>query len=187
VHARRFLLVLSALACGRVAGALEIERLDVSYADGHYRVDAVASVAVPRETVFAILTDYEHLDRLDAKVLASRLLERPEPDVAIVWMRVRGCVAFVCRELEQVERVEEHAPDEIRLSLIPERSDIAFETARWKLDAGDGVTTLHYELEMDPGSWVPFFGRGSVQRQLRSSFRSALAAVEEIGREAAPP
>ena len=79
------------------AYALEIERLDVSYASGRYRVDAVAQVDASPRAVFAVLTDYEHLDQLDPKVLGSRVLERPEPNVAVVWTRVRACVAFVCR------------------------------------------------------------------------------------------
>jgi hypothetical protein len=144
-------------------------------------MNAVADVAIPPDVAFTILTDYEHLDLLDPKVLESRLIERPEPNVALVWLRVRGCVAFVCKVMEQVERVDEHPPDEIVVTMIPERSDVKLQNARWKIDpTGDG-SRLTYTLELVPGNWVPAFARGSVARQLQSSFRGAMLAIEKIG------
>jgi hypothetical protein len=172
---------------GPGAAALEIERLDVSYADGRYRMEAVAEVGASPQTVFAILTDYDRLDLLDSKVLESRLLERPAPNVALVWMRVRGCIAFViCRELKQVDRVEERAPTEILVTLVPERSDLELENARWQIESSAEGAKLRYVLEMEPGSWVPFFGRSSVERQLRAGFRNALAAIERLAVEREP-
>jgi hypothetical protein len=162
------------------AGALEVKQLDVRHEGQRFYMTAVAEIAVANDVAFAILTDYEHLNLLDSKVLESRLLERPSPKVAVVWLRVRVCVAFVCRDLEQVERVEEHAPEEIIITVLPDRSDVKFERARWQLAPTDGGTRLSYNLEMEPGSWVPFFGRGSVERQLRTSLTGALKSVERL-------
>lgn len=162
------------------AASLEVEQLDVRHEGQRFFMTAVAEIGVPPEVAFAILTDYEHLAQLDPKVLASRLIERPEPNVALVWMRVRGCVAFVCRELEQVEKVEERAPQEIIVTVLPERSDVKLENARWLLEPTEGGTRLTYTLEMEPGSWVPIFGRGSVERQLRASYGNALSAIERL-------
>jgi hypothetical protein len=170
-----------ALFAAAGAGALEIRKLDVERAGEIYRMEAVAEIPIPREVAFAILTDYENLDQLDPKVLESRVLERPAANVAIVWLRVRGCVAFVCKVMEQVERVEERPPDEIVVTLLPERSDLDLENARWRLEALEAGTRLSYTLEIDPGSWVPAFARGSVKRQLRASFRGAMLAVERLG------
>ena len=174
-----FAIVLLVAAIG--ADALEIRQLEVTRTGEIYRMEAVAEIPIPREVAFAILTDYEHLDQLDPKVLESRLLERPEPNVAIVWLRVRGCVAFICKVMEQVERVEERPPDEIVVTLLPERSDLELENARWRLESLEEGTRLSYTLEIDPGSWVPAFARGSVERQLRASFRAALLAIERLG------
>jgi hypothetical protein len=171
------------VALGAAAGveALEVLQLDVARDGERYTMHAVAEIAIPPDVAFAILTDYEHLDLLDPKVLESRLIERPEPNVALVWLRVRACVAFVCKVMEQVERVEEHPPDEIVVTLLPERSDVKLQNARWEIEPVENGTQLTYTLELEPGDWVPAFARGSVQRQLRSSFRGALLALEQIG------
>jgi hypothetical protein len=169
------------LLAAATAHALDIRQLDITRTGDVYRMEAVAEIAIPREVAFAILTDYEHLDQLDPKVLESRVVERPGPNVAIVWLRVRGCVAFICKVMEQVERVEERPPDEIVVTLLPERSDLALENARWRLEAMEEGTRLSYTLEINPGSWVPAVARGAVERQLRASFRGALLAVERLG------
>jgi hypothetical protein len=163
------------------ADALEVQQLEITRTGDVYRMEAVAEIPIPREVAFAILTDYEHLDELDPKVLESRLLERPEPNVALVWLRVRGCVAFICKVMEQVERVEERPPDEILVELLPDRSDMKLESAHWRLEPTEEGTRLSYTLELEPGDWVPAFARGAVERQLRSSFRGALLAVERLG------
>jgi len=162
------------------AQAVEVSQLDVHHEGQRFYMTAVADIDVPHEVAFSILTDYEHLELLDPKVLDSRVLERPSPNVALVWMRVRGCVAFICKELEQVERVEENSPGEIVVTVLPERSDVKLENARWQLAPTEHGTRLSYTLEMEPGSWVPVFGRGSVERQLRASFRNALNAIEQL-------
>lgn len=176
--------MLAALGAGGLQAA-EISRLDVGYAAGRYRLEATAEVAVAPEVVYAILTDYANLHRLDPQVLESKLLERPGPGVALVWLRARGCVLFICRELEQVQRVDERSPQQLVVDVIPERSDIPYEHARWLFEPTETGTKLDYVLEIEPGSWVPFFGRGSVQRQLRASFRQALAAIETLAGERA--
>src|SRR6185436_6143985 len=111
--------VLAATVGAAGVEALDIAQLDVTRDGAHFTMHAVAQLAIPPDVAFAILTDYEHLDLLDPKVLESRLIERAEPNVALVWLRVRGCVLFVCRVMEQVERVEEHPPGEIVVTLLP--------------------------------------------------------------------
>lgn len=169
------------LAASASAHALEVRQLEVTRVKQRYHVEAVSEIAVPPEVAFAILTDYGRLDELDSKVLESKLLERPEPNVALVWMRVRACVAFLCRELEQVERVEEHPNDEIRMEVLPDRSDVKVDNAHWRMEPTENGTLLSYTLDVEPGGWVPVFGRGSIERQLRSSYRDALSAVERLG------
>ena len=175
--------VAACLAAGLLAApahGLEISQLDVRHEGQRFFMTAVAEISVPRDVAFAILTDYEHLNLLDPKVLESRLVDRPSPNVALVWMRVRGCVAFMCKELEQVERVEENAPGEIVVSVLPDRSDVKVENAHWLLEPTEGGTRLSYTLEMEPGTWVPIFGRGSIERQLRASYKGALTAIEGL-------
>ena len=174
------LLVAVVGAAGTVA-ALEVQQLDVTRDGDRFTMQAVAEVAIPPDVAFAILTDYDHLDQLDPKVLESRLLERPGPNVALVWLRVRGCVAFICKVMEQVERVDEHPPDEIVVTLLPERSDVKLQNARWGIEATEDGARLTYMLELEPGDWVPAFARGSVSRQLKTSFRGAMLAIEKIG------
>ena len=181
VHTIVALAFVSAIALAASVNALDVRQLDVTRVKQRYHVEAVSEIAVPPEVAFAILTDYESLSELDPKVIESRLLERPEPNVALVWMRVSACVAFVCRELEQVERVEEHPNDEIRTEVLPERSDIKVDNAYWHIEPTENGTLLTYTLDVEPGGWIPVFGRGAVVRQLRSSYTNALTAIERLG------
>ena len=172
----------SAVAAATSASALEVRQLDVTRVKQRFHLEAVSEIAVPPDVAFEILTDYERLPRLNPQVLESRLLERPEPNVALVWMRLRACV-IVCKELEQVERVQENPPGEIVIEVLPERSDVKVDNAHWRIEPTENGTLLYYTLDIEPGALVSFFGSSSIKKQLRESYQAALTNVERLGQE----
>ena len=178
----RWLLLVCALA-GERADALRLDHIEVRYEDSRYHLYALVDLAAPREAVYAVLTDYGRLSRLNEQIVESRIVEHESPTVFLVMTRVRGCVVLVCRELTRVERVREDEPNELVSRTLPELSDVRYETAAWRFEDSETGTRLIYRLEVEPDVWIPIVGRGAVKRQLRRSFERTVGAVERLAGE----
>ena len=175
-----WVVLVSAVAAATDASVLEVTKPVVTVVNGRFHLEAVSEIAVPPDVAFKILTDYERLPCLNRRVLESRLLERPEPNVALVWMRLRVC--GLCKKLEQVERVQENPPGEIVIEVLPERSDVKVDNAHWRIEPTESGTRLYYALDIEPaGALISFLGSGFIKKQLRESYEGALTNVERIG------
>ena len=132
------------------------------------------------EQVFAVITDYEHLHALDRRIKESRVLERPVPNVVLVYTRTKGCVLFFCRSLERVERVTEVPHTSVEAIAIAEQSDLLDGRSTWRLVGENGGTRLSFETSFRASFWVPgIAGRSTLKRTLRSTARAIVREVEQ--------
>ena len=131
------------------------------------------------EQVFAVITDYEHLHKLDKRIKDSRVLERPMPNVVLVYTRTKTCLLF-CRSLERVERVVEAPHTSVEAIAIADRSDLLEGRASWRLHREEHGTRLIFETSFRPSFWVPgFAGRLALKRTLRSTAQAIIREVEQ--------
>ena len=176
----------AALLDASAGHTLDIEQLDVERDGMRFNVAARAVLAVPREALYSVLTDYDHLNRLDATLVESARLETIGNHIYLVVTRARVCVLFFCRVVDRVERIEERPPEEIVATALPERSDVALSVSRWKLEeTGDGHTRVSYSLEVEPTN-LPGFAGGAVRRNLERSVRASMTAAEQLAAGKAP-
>ena len=88
----------------RLVDALSVESVQTSLRGGVYRVELVARVDAPVESVAAVLTDYAGYRSLDPRIRASDVLPPEHEGEELVRTVVRACAGFFCRNVERVER-----------------------------------------------------------------------------------
>jgi hypothetical protein len=157
-----------------------IETLEVRRGEEGYGVLLVATVDRPPDQVYAVLTDYAHLARLNPAILRSRVVGRGDGGVLRVRSVIEGCVLFFCQQLVRVERVTELAGHRIRARIVPEESDFRRGVARWWVfPRPEGGSRLRLEAEVVPDFWVPpVIGPWATERSLREDLATL---VERLG------
>ena len=186
MRAGRIAVLSIALLIVAAGAAATLETVVVTHDDGRYKLTARAYMQAPREAIFVILTDYDHMGRLSSTYKEYGFLE-PAPDgVPIVFTRMEGCVLFFCRSLRRVERMEARAPGFIRTVGLPEHSDFRYTLSEWWLEPDAGGTQIVYHLEMEPDFWVPpLIGPWILERRLQRGGAAAVDRIERLAQELA--
>lgn len=175
--------VLLAALCPAAHGA-EIRRVDVEHIDARYYVDSESLLDAPIESVFAVLTDYEHFDRISSVFTESRFLEPVVDGEGLVYTRAEGCVLFFCQTVERVEKLEIDPVTDIVATADPGRSNLKYSRAHWQLEQAEEGTRVFYRLEMEPDFWVPpLIGPWVIRRSLSRNGSEAVARIEQLARE----
>jgi hypothetical protein len=178
---------LLALALGAAAAqAGEIRKADILYRKGAYSIDADIRINAPVEAVRAVVTDYEHLDRLSPTVSASRIIERYDERHLKRLLSIDTCVLFFCTQFDMVERVEELPSGDIVTTIIPEESDFDVGESRWRLVAVDaGHTSLLFTSARKPHFWIPpLIGPWFLKNKLRAELKEMATRVEALAADA---
>jgi hypothetical protein len=178
-------LVLAAFSSG--AGAADFRTLDVSRQGDIYQVQAVVYLAAPPQAVYAVLTDYEHFTRISASIVESRRVQQLDADEALVYTDTRFCALFFCRHVKEMQKVSGTAPFDIVSTVLPEQSDnVKSGSASLHMQAEGEGTLLHWQIELQPGFWVPpLIGPLLVERSLKAEGHRSAAGVERLARERA--
>ena len=173
-----------AAALGSMSGAAEsLLTLDVSHADGRYRLRADMEIAAPAAAVHAQLTDYANLTALNPAIRESRVESASAPYDARVTTLVRACVQqLFCRELKRVEDVRED-PQRLVAVIVPAASDFSAGRTEWRLyPQSDGVR-VSYRAELTPDFMVPpVVGTALVKQGLERELRRLLRNLERLAR-----
>jgi hypothetical protein len=160
------------------AQAFAIERAEASYVGKQYQFELVATLDAPLERVQSVLKDYEQYPSLDPRILESRVLERPQENVAMLQTTLRMCFGPFCRNVKRVERVEEL---EAGLSAVadPQRSDVSAGETHTTLAAVENGTRVTYRTSIAPAFWIPaVIGRRWMLNTLREATIDLFEHVE---------
>ena len=148
--------------------------------EGHYllRIDMLIDADTNR--VRQILTDYAHLDRLSQSITLSELLESNAPNYR-VRVTTNGCVIFFCRELVQVQDVNELPNGYIIVTVLPEMSDFTYSKNVWRIRAQNDRTRVTYSSDLVPDFWIPpLFGTAIFKNQLLEESRHVIDNLERL-------
>lgn len=165
------------------ATALEVGMVETGLKDGEYRVVFEAVLDAPPASIAAVLTDYARYPDLDPRISASDVLGRTRSGDVLLHTRVRVCSAFLCRDVDRVERVTRRR-NVLVAEVVPDRSDFrrGLTTTRWL--AARGRTRIHYAAEFEPDFWVPdILGRHFALDELREATLKLFANVESRARD----
>ena len=183
------LALLSLIGGSAIASSLDkagIISAEVTHDGGVYHVTSSARFTAPLPSVYAVLTDYEHLTRISDIVVESRILEEPTADGAPrLHTTLRGCVLFFCRNVVRVERISVVPGEEIRAQVEPELSDLREGFTEWRFFSTEGGgTRVDLQMRVVPDFWIPpLVGPRAMRRRLLQDGAEAVARIEVLARE----
>jgi len=174
--------------CASGAAAGKIYTAAVTHQSGSYFVEVDALVSAPEPAVRRLLTDYDHLSRVNPAIESSEiLLERKTGDYQVRTV-TRACVWFYCKRIHQVQDVIESQDGSITAVVIPEQSDFKHGYARvnvWREPTG---TRVLIRSEVEPDFWIPpIIGPWLIKRKLRSEALETVHNLERVALPAALP
>ncbi len=148
--------------------------------EGHYLLRIDMLIDADTERVRQLLTDYAHLDRLSQSITRSELLENNAPQYR-VRVTTNGCVIFFCRELVQVQEVNELPNGYIIVTVLPEMSDFTYGKNVWRIRAQNKQTRVTYSSDLVPDFWIPpLFGTAIFKNQLLEESRQIIENLERL-------
>lgn len=170
--------LLAALCCAAALGA-SFERAEVTHEAGRYRLRFVVDLAAATPAVRALLTDYDHLDRLSAHIIESqRLTAGGGSRVRIV---LEACVLVFCKTVRRVMAVETRANGDILTLADPAHSDFHHAREIWQVNPSDRGTRLVYEAEFEPSFFVPpLIGPWLIKSRLRGALEEIATRLEDL-------
>ena len=164
-----------------VAHANEI-KIEVSKEENNtyvFHMQFVAQAAANR--VHAIITDYNHLARLNPLIKQSRILPHDVEGVTRVELITEGCMFFFCKKIVRVEEAVEHDDLSIKTTFIPELSDFKSGQTQWTFTSVGERTVVNYHASMIPDFWLPpFVGPYMLKKQLRSQLHYTANKINSL-------
>ena len=170
-----------------VAGGAHAARVDdlfVAHDKGVFTVRGSFLLDATPAAVRAVLTDFDHLDRLTPAILESRVMRRDLAG-ALVFTRSRACAGWFCRELSKVEQVVVDG-DTIVATALPAQSNVTMSVTRWRITPAGIGTRVAWESSFDPKFMVPpLVGPALIKRALARESAVHAAAIERSARQVA--
>lgn len=155
----------------------------ITLSDRGYAIVLDAVIGAPRDRVFAVLSDYTQLARINPEIKSSTSSRSPTGAVERVRMVLHSCVWLFCRNLVQIEDVREPNSNTIVAHIIPGEGDFRDGSSVWRLESDGEATRLHYEASRTLTRRLPRFVRASaVKRRLRTQYRASIEALERLAR-----
>jgi hypothetical protein len=173
------------------AHASQLVRLDVDQKANSYAVYVVMELDAPAEKVRAILTDYAHLDRLNASITASKIMDDKGDGTVRVLTRFENCIVFFCMTVQRVEDITEDGQGRILGTLVPGESSFRSGQAFWEVTStGSGSRVIH-RATLEPDFWLPpWIGtailKATMRREIRASFEN-LECLTRMDTQPYPP
>lgn len=163
------------------ARAGDLYKASVSHQSGSYFVEVDTLVAAPEPIVRRLLTDYDHLSRINPAIETSEILLRRGPGDYQVRTVTLACVWFYCKRIHQVQDVIESADGTVTAVVIPERSDFQHGYARLNVWPEPNGTRVLIRSEVRPDFWIPpLIGPWLIKRKLRSEALETLQNLERV-------
>ncbi len=162
----------------RAAGVVDLR---VERHGDRYRLAMRMNLEMPARELRAIITDYAHLARLNPAIVESKVLARKD-GVTRVRTVVRGCIAFFCFDVHQVQDVRARADGEIVAVTVPALSDFRYGLARWRIvPRGAHACRLDLEAVIVPSFWVPpIIGPWLIRHKMRDEALRTAATLERL-------
>jgi hypothetical protein len=148
--------VLCCLLCvPLLAAAGEVLESQVSEDAGHYRVAIRARIDAPPAVVYAAITDFSNLAAINPSIIESRILQELSPRKHRIETQIRVCILIFCKNIQQVQDVEQVDDSLITAETLPGPSDFKSGTAQWQLTKQGAATELRFTQAFEPDFWVP--------------------------------
>jgi len=163
------------------ANAGEIIEASVEHKNKQYFISIEAVINADSQRVYSMLTDYENLTQLSDSIEESQLVYSLSDNDHRVRVQTEACVTFFCKTINQVQDVEELPGMVIVTTSLPQKSDVDYAHARWKISSSNGFTHISFSSDLKPSFWVPpVIGPPLIERALRNEVISIIEGLETL-------
>jgi hypothetical protein len=166
-----------------IAHTSQLVRLDVDQNGNSYAVYVVMELDAPVEKVRALLTDYAHLDRLNASIRASKIIDAKGDGTVRVLTRFENCIVFFCVNLQRVEDITQDYQGRILVAMVPDLSSFRSGQASWEVTStGSGSRVIH-RATLEPDFWLPpWIGTAILKATMRREISASFENLECLAR-----
>jgi hypothetical protein len=166
--------------------ASDVEQAEIKFVGSAYWHKFTIAVEGSLEAVREIVTDYDHLDRINGDIIKSEIIERFNETKLKRRLWLNHCVLVFCFDLYFVEHVEILNDGSIRTTVLPNESNFRRGVATWRLDSiTDTSTRISVEAEQEPDFWIPpVIGPLLFKRTFMKEVRKTADNIEREARRA---
>lgn len=133
-------------------------------------------IAVPKEKIWAVLTDYDRLAEFIPDLKISKVLER-KGDRLVLYQEARIRLPFYRRVIRTVFQVQEISNTQLLFKAV--EGDFVWNQGYWYLESIEGETRITYETTVEPNFWIPEWVFRELERSsLKKHFRAILKRCE---------
>ena len=162
----------------------DIIEAKVSNKDKRYFVELEVVINADSQRVYKLLTDYDNLTKISDSIKESRLVYSLSDNDHRVQVKIKACVTFFCKTINQVQDSEELPGMVIITTSLPGKSDVEYAHARWKITAEDGLTRINFNSDLKPSFWVPpVIGPPLIERTLRNEALAVIEGLEKLAQK----
>jgi hypothetical protein len=167
-----------------VSLAGEVERADISFTGSTYHYAFDLKVHAPFEAVRKVITDYDHLERINDSVIQSEVIERYDERRLRRRLWLNQCVLMFCFDLYFMEEVESFDDGSIVTTVVPDGSNFRRGVSIWRVEKiSDDETRIKVEAEQEPSFWIPpVIGPLVFKRTFIKEVRNTAANIEREAR-----
>jgi len=168
----------------KLSYAGEILEAHVGHTDKQYFVSLDVVINADASRVYKILTDYDNLTKLSDSIKESRVIYSLSDNDHRVQVKTKACVTFFCKTINQVQDVEELPNNVIITTALPDKSDVDYAHARWKVTSENGLARINFNSDLKPSFWIPpVIGPLLIERTLRNEALAVIDGLEELAQQ----
>lgn len=177
----------TSLAAGLLLGQLlpvqagEVITAKVDHQDKRYFMEIEALINADSIIVKRLLTDYNHLKRLNDIIKQSYIVYSLDDVSHRVYLNAESCITFFCKSITQVQDIEELPGNVLVATVVPAKSDFDYAHARWKIRAEGARTRIFFNTDLRPSFWVPpLIGPPLIESKLREEALRTIDGLERL-------
>ncbi|MDX2505039.1 MAG: SRPBCC family protein [Gammaproteobacteria bacterium] len=161
--------------------AKQVPEIEIIEQGGIYQIKMVAVIDAPASDVRHVLTDFQHIYRLNPSIIESDVVKRHDDGSVSVRMRIIGCVAYFCEEIDRVERVRVLPSGDLHAEIIPELSQFKSGQTLWRIKSLGDQCEVSYIADMEPDIFIPpVVGKFLIKKSIREEMKISFANLEKI-------
>ena len=173
------------ILCSAFSYAGEVITAKVENFDNRYIMEIEVLITADTDKVKALLTDYDNLTLLNDAISESYTIYSLDNFTHRVFIRTEACISFFCKNITQIQDVEELPGNIIIATVVPDKSDFDYAHARWKITPSGNKTKVNFSTDLKPSFWIPpLIGPLLIESKLRDE---ALSTIEGLERLAGTP
>ena len=164
--------------------AADTERAEISFEGRTYQYTFIARLKGDARAVHAVVTDFDHMKRINDDIVESRVLHRYDNGELKRLLKLRHCILVFCFDMDFVERVQE-SPGHLTTTMVAEESTFLDGTASWQIEALEGgYTRVSVSARQTPRFWIPpVLGPIILKRVFMREVAETCANIERIVNE----